>query len=44
MALDLAAAVPVTPRGQYVYSDLGYAVLGAVLDAVHGNFFSAVEE
>ncbi|PZE64040.1 hypothetical protein DEI83_12700 [Curtobacterium sp. MCBD17_021] len=42
--LDLAAAVPVTPRGQHVYSNLGYALLGAVLDAVHGDWFDAVEE
>lgn len=42
--LNLATAVPVTPRGQYVYSNLGYAVLGAVLDTVYGDWFSAVEE
>ncbi|MCJ1712953.1 serine hydrolase domain-containing protein [Microbacterium sp. M1A1_1b] len=42
--LDLSAAVPVTPRGQFVYSNLGYALLGAVLDVVHGDWFSAVTE
>jgi CubicO group peptidase (beta-lactamase class C family) len=40
--LELAAAVPVTPRGRYVYSNLGYALLGAVLDRVHGDWFAAV--
>lgn len=40
--LDLAAAVPETPRGRYVYSNLGYALLGAVLDEVHGDWFAAV--
>lgn len=40
--LDLAVAVPVTPRGQFVYSNLGYALLGAVLDEVHGDWFTAV--
>ncbi|WP_419772845.1 serine hydrolase domain-containing protein [Curtobacterium flaccumfaciens pv. flaccumfaciens] len=42
--LDHAAAVPVTPRGQFVYSNLGYALLGAVLDAVHGDWFAAVRQ
>ncbi|UFU13605.1 beta-lactamase family protein [Curtobacterium sp. C1] len=42
--LDLTTATPVTPRGQYVYSNLGYALLGAVLDAVRGSWFDAVEE
>ena len=40
--LDLAVAVPVAPRGQFVYSNLGYALLGAVLDEVHGDWFAAV--
>lgn len=42
--LDLAAAVPVTSRGQFVYSNLGYALLGAVLDEVHGDWFAAVRQ
>jgi CubicO group peptidase (beta-lactamase class C family) len=42
--LDLAAAVPVTPRGRFVYSNLGYALLGAVLDEVHGDWFAAVRQ
>lgn len=42
--LDLTAALPVSPRGQYVYSNLGYALLGAVLDEVHGDWFAAVRE
>ncbi|RPE75381.1 beta-lactamase [Curtobacterium sp. PhB137] len=42
--LDLAAAVPATPRGQFVYSNLGYALLGAVLDEVHGDWFAAVRQ
>lgn len=42
--LDLAAAVPVAPRGRYVYSNFGYALLGAVLDEVHGNWFAAVRQ
>ncbi|SBN64707.1 CubicO group peptidase, beta-lactamase class C family [Curtobacterium sp. 9128] len=42
--LDLAAALPVSPRGQYVYSNLGYALLGAVLDKVHGDWFAAVRD
>ncbi|WP_404562081.1 serine hydrolase domain-containing protein [Curtobacterium sp. AB7] len=42
--LDLAAAVPATPRGQFVYSNLGYALLGAVLDEVHGDWFTAVRQ
>ncbi|MFZ6990664.1 serine hydrolase domain-containing protein [Curtobacterium sp. RRHDQ66] len=42
--LDLAAALPVSPRGQYVYSNLGYALLGAVLDEVHGDWLAAVRE
>ena len=42
--LDLAVAVPVTPRGQFVYSNLGYALLGAVLDEVHGDWFAAVRQ
>jgi CubicO group peptidase (beta-lactamase class C family) len=44
VALDLAAAVPVTSRGRFVYSNLGYALLGAVLDEVHGNWFAAVRQ
>lgn len=40
--LDLALAVPVTPRGRFVYSNLGYALLGAVLDSVHGDWSDAV--
>lgn len=44
VALDPAAAVPVTPRGQTVYSNLGYALLGAVLDQVHGDWFAAVRQ
>ncbi|PZE58455.1 hypothetical protein DEJ24_10290 [Curtobacterium sp. MCPF17_001] len=42
--LELAAAVPVAPRGRFVYSNLGYALLGAVLDAVHGDWFAAVRQ
>lgn len=42
--LDQAAMVPVTPRGDYVYSNLGYALLGEVLDRVHGDWFEAVRE
>jgi CubicO group peptidase (beta-lactamase class C family) len=42
--LHLAAAVPATPRGQFVYSNLGYALLGAVLDEVHGDWFAAVRQ
>lgn len=42
--LDLTVAVPATPRGHFVYSNLGYALLGAVLDQVHGDWFSAVRE
>jgi len=42
--LDLAAAIPATPRGQFVYSNLGYALLGAVLDEVHGDWFAAVHQ
>lgn len=42
--LGLAAAVPVTPRGRFVYSNLGYALLGAVLDEVHGDWFAAARE
>ena len=42
--LDPAVAVPVTPRGQFVYSNLGYALLGAVLDEVHGDWFAAVSQ
>lgn len=42
--LDLAAALPASPRGQYVYSNLGYALLDAVLDEVHGDWFAAVRE
>ncbi|QSB23235.1 beta-lactamase family protein [Curtobacterium sp. 24E2] len=44
VSLDLAAAVPVTPRGQFAYSNLGYALLGAVLDEVHGDWFAAVRQ
>lgn len=43
-ALDHTAMVPVTPRGEYVYSKLGYALLGEVLDHVHGDWFEAVRE
>ncbi|WIE71585.1 serine hydrolase domain-containing protein [Curtobacterium sp. MCJR17_020] len=42
--LDLAAAGPVTPRSQFGYSNLGYALLGAVLDEVHGDWFAAVRQ
>jgi CubicO group peptidase (beta-lactamase class C family) len=42
--LGPAAAVPVAPRGQFVYSNLGYALLGAVLDEVHGDWFAAVRQ
>lgn len=42
--LDLAAAIPATPRGQFVYSNLGYALLGVVLDEVHGDWFAAVHQ
>jgi CubicO group peptidase (beta-lactamase class C family) len=42
--LEPAAAVPVTPRGRFVYSNLGYALLGAVLDEVHGDWFDAVRQ
>lgn len=42
--LDLTSAVAVAPRGQYGYSNLGYALLGAVLDAVHGDWFDAEVE
>lgn len=42
--LDLTAAIPATPRGQFVYSNLGYALLGAVLDEVHGDWFAAVRQ
>lgn len=42
--LSPTAAVPVTPRGQFVYSNLGYALLGAVLDEVHGDWFAAVRQ
>jgi CubicO group peptidase (beta-lactamase class C family) len=42
--LELSAAVPVGPRGRFVYSNLGYALLGAVLDEVHGDWFAAVRE
>lgn len=38
------SAVAVAPRGQYGYSNLGYALLGAVLDAVHGDWFDAEVE
>ncbi|WP_439692670.1 serine hydrolase domain-containing protein [Curtobacterium sp. SP.BCo] len=43
-SLDHAAVVPVAPRGEYVYSNLGYALLGEVLDHVHGDWFEAVRE
>jgi len=36
--------VPVRPRGEYVYSNLGYALLGEVLDRVHGDWFEAVRQ
>ncbi len=42
--LDLALVVSAGHRGQYVYSNLGYAVLGAVLDRVHGDWFAAARE
>ncbi|NII42557.1 CubicO group peptidase (beta-lactamase class C family) [Curtobacterium flaccumfaciens] len=42
--LDPASAVPATPRGQFAYSNLGYALLGSVLDAVHGDWFAAVRQ
>lgn len=42
--LDLGRAVPVTPRGQFAYSNLGYALLGAALDEVHGDWFAAVSQ
>ncbi|GAA3342574.1 hypothetical protein GCM10017714_31520 [Curtobacterium pusillum] len=42
--LEPAAAVPVAPRGRFVYSNLGYALLGAVLDEVHGDWFAAVRQ
>jgi CubicO group peptidase (beta-lactamase class C family) len=42
--LEHAVAEPVTPRGQLEYSNLGYALLGAVLDEVHGDWFTAVRQ
>lgn len=42
--LEQAVAVPVAPRGQFLYSNLGYALLGAVLDEVHGDWFAAVRQ
>lgn len=42
--LGPTAAVPVTTRGQFVYSNLGYALFGAVLDEVHGDWFAAVRQ
>ncbi|QSB23245.1 serine hydrolase domain-containing protein [Curtobacterium sp. 24E2] len=42
--LDHAALVPATPRGKYVYSNLGYALLGEVFDHAHGDWFEAVTE
>lgn len=42
--LERAVAVPVTPRGQFVYSNLGYALLGAVLDEVFGHWFAAARQ
>ncbi|MBT2503782.1 beta-lactamase family protein [Curtobacterium sp. ISL-83] len=42
--LELAAAIPVTARGRFVYSNLGYALLGAVLDEVRGDWFDAVRQ
>ncbi|WP_189319589.1 serine hydrolase [Curtobacterium sp. ER1/6] len=40
--LDPAVCVPLTERGSIVYSNLGYALLGAVLDVVHGDWFTEV--
>ncbi|OIH94209.1 MULTISPECIES: serine hydrolase domain-containing protein [unclassified Curtobacterium] len=42
--LELTAATLATPRGQFVNSNLGYALLGAVLDEVHGDWFAAVRQ
>lgn len=42
--LELSAAAPVRPRGHFAYSNLGYALLGAVLDEVHGDWFAAVRQ
>lgn len=42
--IEQAVAVPVAPRGQFVFSNLGYALLGAVLDEVHGDWFAAVRQ
>lgn len=42
--LDHTAMVPITPHGEYVYSNLGYALLGEVLDHVRGDWFGAVRE
>jgi|GEM_PF-2484930 len=42
--LERAVAVPVTPRGEFLYSNLGYALLGAALDEVYGDWFAAVRQ
>lgn len=39
--LDVTEVVPVAPRGRYLYSNLGYALLGVVLDRVHGAWLDA---
>jgi CubicO group peptidase (beta-lactamase class C family) len=31
-------------RGEYLYSNIGYALLGSILDRVHGDWFGAVRE
>jgi CubicO group peptidase (beta-lactamase class C family) len=36
--------VPTRPRGAYEYSNLGYALLGTVLDRTRGDWFAAVRE
>lgn len=37
-------AEPVSPPGEYVYSNLGYALLGAALDRVRGDWFDAARQ